>query len=454
MKKFLIAATLTLFTTAFAQTSASQPQGTSQPQGASQQPSGQGSSQASSSGQKTIKDPTEYNAYITATQLTDPAQKAAALDAFAQQYPNSVVKEDALAAAMAAYQQAGNAAKSADDANKILQINPNNVAACVVVVYGTRQQAVQQNNAQMAVQAGQMATRCLGALETWTKPDGMNDADFQKQKTVFTSILNNAAGSAALQQKDYPNAQKYFSSAIAANPNSPDDTYNLALSYLLPKPNTDENTQKGLWYVARALNMVAGNAAAEKQIGDYGKSVYRRYHGGDDGWPEFVAQVKASNTPNPPADMSAMIKKAPSPAEQVKAILEKNPDLTSADFGTWVLVFTYGDQQSKDTAFEQLKGKAFKFEGQVISANENSANVALTQDAIDAKKPEVQVTMEEPFKKIPAVGSMLQFQGTAESYTSEPFLITMDKGIDLSKPVKAPTRKAPARRPATRKKAR
>src|SRR3954464_2051793 len=115
MKKFLVAVVLAFAATVFAQNDAAQQQGASQ--------------------QKTIKDPAEYNSYITATGLTDPAQKAAALEAFVQQYPNSVVKEDALAAAMAAYQQAGNLAKSADVAARILQTNPNNVPAIAVSVF-------------------------------------------------------------------------------------------------------------------------------------------------------------------------------------------------------------------------------------------------------------------------------------------------------------------------------
>lgn len=425
MKKFLIAAVL-ISATAFAQTT----------------PPAQ---------QKTIKDPAEYNAYISATGLTDPTQKAAALDSFVQQYPNSVVKEDALAAEMAAYQQAGNSAKSMEAAAKVLQANPNNVPALVVTVYGKLAAARAASNVPGVIEAGDMAARGLQALQSWTKPDGMEDAAFQKQKSVFTSILNDAAGNGALQKKDYPSAQQYLTAAVAANPASADDTYNLALAYLLPKPNTDDNMQKGLWYIGRALSLVAGNAAAEQQIGTYGKSVYKRYHGGEDGWPEFVAAVKAANTPNPPADLATMIKKAPSPAEQVKTILAQNPDLTQADFGTWVLVFTYGDQQSKDAAFAQLKDKAFKFQGQVVSADENSADIALTEDAIAAKKAEVHVTMEEPFKKIPAAGAQFPFQGTAESYTSDPFLITMDKGIDLTPPPKKTT-KPPVRRPATRKK--
>src|SRR3954464_2748269 len=164
MKKFLVAVVLAFAATVFAQNDAAQQQGASQ--------------------QKTIKDPAEYNSYITATQLTDPNQKAAALESFVQQYPNSVVKEDALAAEMAAYQQAGNSAKSMEVAARVLQANPNNVPACVVLVYGKRQQAVQTNNVALANEAGDLATRCLAALQTWTKPDGMKDEDFVKQKSV------------------------------------------------------------------------------------------------------------------------------------------------------------------------------------------------------------------------------------------------------------------------------
>src|SRR5260370_37243958 len=48
---------------------------------------------------KEIKDPAEYNAYIAAMELKDPSQAAAkanALEQFIAQYPNSVVKDDAL----------------------------------------------------------------------------------------------------------------------------------------------------------------------------------------------------------------------------------------------------------------------------------------------------------------------------------------------------------------------
>src|SRR5438045_2057492 len=118
MKKFLATVVLALSAAAFAQTDGSS--------------TSQGGTQSGATGgaqQKTIKDAAEYNAYISATGQTDPAAKAAALEAFVQQYPNSVVKEDALEGAMAAYQQAGNMAKVDDAANRERQIDLNNVQA-------------------------------------------------------------------------------------------------------------------------------------------------------------------------------------------------------------------------------------------------------------------------------------------------------------------------------------
>src|SRR5208282_4083978 len=58
-----------------------------------QQAAAQAAGQAAPA-QKQIKDPAEYNAYVNAIQQTTPAAKAQALEAFAQTYPNSVMKED------------------------------------------------------------------------------------------------------------------------------------------------------------------------------------------------------------------------------------------------------------------------------------------------------------------------------------------------------------------------
>jgi hypothetical protein len=444
MKKFLVAVVLAFAATAFAQTDAAQQQ-----QGASQQ--------------KTIKDPAEYNAYITATGLTDPNQKAAALEGFAQQYPSSVVKEDALAGAMAAYQGAGNLQKSSEIAARILQSNPNNVPALAVSVYTKRAQAVNTNNVPLMNEAGDLAARGVTALQTWQKPEGLSDADFQKQKAGLSAIFNGAAGASAMQKKDYANAQKYLRDAVAVNPTSADDTYSLALAYLTPKPSTDENTVNGLWYIARALNLVAGNAAAEKQIGDFGSRVYKRYHGSDEGWAQLIAQAKTS--PTPPAGFAIAKYVPPSPADQARDMVAKN-DIAKMEFADWIFILTSGNQQAADQVWNTLKGKALRFQGQVIDANKNAIVMAVTADGIEAKKPEVQVTMAAPLRVAPAVGSNFQVQAVPDTYEVTPapaaapgaaqatptLLIKMIDGEQIGAAKPKPAAKPAARKPAAKKK--
>src|SRR5262249_53512911 len=94
-------------------------------------------------GGKTIKDAAEYNDYISALNIADPAIKAASMEAFVAKYSGSVVKLDALEQAMAAYQRAGNTAKVEEIANRLLELKPDNVRALAIVTYLRRGRATQ-----------------------------------------------------------------------------------------------------------------------------------------------------------------------------------------------------------------------------------------------------------------------------------------------------------------------
>src|SRR5271166_3983798 len=106
MKKIVLAMLLVAAVTAVAQT-ASTP---AQPAPAAPAQS----APAAPPQKKEIKDPAEYNAYVGAVQQTDAAAKVSGLEAFLTQYPNSVMKEDALEILMGAYQQVLSQAKTPD----------------------------------------------------------------------------------------------------------------------------------------------------------------------------------------------------------------------------------------------------------------------------------------------------------------------------------------------------
>src|ERR1039457_4609502 len=120
---------------------------------------------------KEIKDPAEYNAYVGAVQQTDANAKVSGLEAFVTQYPNSVMKEDALEALMIAYQQTGNQAKMIDTAQKVLGVNPCNLRALAVLAFVKRAMAEQnQNPHQNFADSGQSAEKGLQCLPTAVTP--------------------------------------------------------------------------------------------------------------------------------------------------------------------------------------------------------------------------------------------------------------------------------------------
>src|SRR5438045_212952 len=177
MNKILL--TIVLGSAVAAAQTGAQPQSQPQAQPAAPQqtsPSVQPQGQAASPQQKKeIKDPAEYNAYVGAVQQADPAAKISGLEAFLTQYPNSVMKEDALELLMGTYQQAGNQAKVIDAANRLLAANPDNARGLVLLAYNERA-------AQKWADAKQHAERGLQALAKMPKADGVSDADFAKQK--------------------------------------------------------------------------------------------------------------------------------------------------------------------------------------------------------------------------------------------------------------------------------
>jgi tetratricopeptide (TPR) repeat protein len=374
-----------------------------------------------------IKDPAEYNAYVGATQQKDPAAEISGLEAFLTQYPNSIMKPQALEILMALYQQT-NSPKVMDAAQRVLTVNPDNVKALVVLAYTER-------STQKWAEAKQHAEHALEVLPKWTKPDGVSDADFAKQKTQFSFIMESVAGFSALQLKDYASAQKHLRTAVDADPSNVENVYALATALLPPSTPADE--VNGLFFIARAVNLIT-DPGGKEQVKKFGHSKYLRYHGGEDGWTDLLAQT--AGTPLPPAGFT--IKPAPTPVEQAHTMATSG-DPTQMDFAQWEFILSNGAQADQDLVWNAIKGKGVKLQGTVINATATEVDIAASLDDIDAKKADIALTFDPPLKKleIPKEGATLEyFVGVPASYTPNPFMMTMEKG-ELPKPKVAP--KAP-----------
>jgi tetratricopeptide (TPR) repeat protein len=451
MKKSIVVLMVVFAILAVAQQPPQQPAAPGQqPAGAQpapgQQPAAPGQPAAPAAAQKKeIKDPAEYNAYMGALNTADANQKAIALEGFLQQFPNSVMKPDALELLMAAYEQAGNAQKVTETAQRLLQSDPNNLKALALMTYTARAQAEAnpQTAAQNLAQAGQYAQQGLQAVQTAQKPEGMNDADWQKLKTQVAVIFNGAAGQNDFAQKNYPAAVQHLGAAVEADPNNLRNVYPLALAYLESNPPNP----LGLWYIARAVALTAQAPAQSQQIARFGRSRYVKYHGGDDGWNEVVQQAAA--TPQPPAGFT--IKPAPTPAEQAATLVQQKK-VADMSFDEIQMVLTSGNQQAADQVWNDLKGKPTKFVAKVVEATPTKLTLSATADDIEKNAADVDLTMTAavPARLVPKPGAMVPVQGTPVSYTPNPFMITMSSGVlgASEKPAAAApaTKKAPARK--------
>ena len=417
---------------------------------------------------KEIKDPAEYNAYVGAVQQSDPNAKLAGLESFLQQYPNSVMKVDALELLMATYEQANNPAKTMDTANRLLQVDPNNLRALALLTFTDRRKAEQggPDAAQSLQQAAQYAQKGLQALQTAPKPEGMSDADWQKLKTQTSVIFNGAAGLAALQNKDYVAAQQHLQEAVKANPNNLTDVYPLALAYYSaanppktpaqpgqppqqpqqPNPQAQEQNVQGLFYIARAASLAAGTPG-EAQISEFGRKWYVKYHGSDQGWTDLLAAAKTN--PTPPAGFTiAAAPPPPTPQEQAANLLKSKP-VKEMSFAEWELILSSGNQQAADQVWNTIKGVPLQVQGQVISSTPTRLELAATVDDIDAKRADIVLDMAAPIpvRLRPKVGETIPIEGTPVSYTPNPFVMTMSKGALLRTAAPKPTRRtAPHRR--------
>jgi tetratricopeptide (TPR) repeat protein len=402
---------------------------------------------------KEIKDPAEYNAYMGAAQQSEAGAKVSGLEAFVKQYPNSVMKEDALELLMGAYQQVLSQAKTPDlqtlnqtkmleTAQKVLQVNPCNIRASALLAFT-------KNALGNYAEAGQIGEKGLQCLQTAVKPEGMTDADFQKLKVGAAAIFNGAAGVSAFQATiqakgtDYAKAEQYLRAAVEADPTNLLDVYDLARAYLAV--DTDEKYVDGLFFIARASNLAQGTG--KDQIAKFGKSKYTKYHGSDEGWSDLLA--KAATMPLP---TGITIKKyvPPTPAEQA-ADLVKSKKVQDMTFAEWQLVLTEGTPADAETVWSALKGKPLQMAAHIISIDSSSKTttklkLAGSEDDVEAKTADIDLTMTAaiPAKQMPKEDTDFTFEGTPVSYVAKPFVMTMNEGALLVKaPPKPPVHKKP-----------
>jgi hypothetical protein len=399
--------------------------------------------QGAQSGQITIKDPAEYNAYTNAVGQSTPAAKAAAIETFLTTYPNSVVKNDLLEVLMASYQQAGDMTKTLSTADRLLAVDPGNLRALAISVYIEKSQAATKTTPADAQPILDKAAAQAQTGLSATKPASMSDADYQKLKTATAPIFDSAIAQDDENKKDFAGAIAAFTNELKAysDPTQTqagpglNDTYLLGQAYAQQTPPDLKNAA---WFLTRAAQFAPPQA--KPQIEKAAEYFYNKYHGSMDGYPAIQTLAQANLFP--PAEYNPTpAPPPPSPADLAAQTVASTPDLKTLSLADKEFILFNGKPEDAQKVWDVMKGQRVQVPGLVISATADSVQLAVTEDNKQSKKADFTINMKTPLKSVPAIGATVTYDATFDSYVPTPPMITLTDG-------EPPAKAAAARRRA------
>jgi hypothetical protein len=438
----------------------------------------------------------ELTLYNNAIGQSDPKAKAAAIETYLTAYPQSAVKQTMLEILMVAYGATQDMVKTLDAADRILQVDPGNLRALFAEAYIRKANAdavtdPAAKQAALDVAAG-YAQKGVAALAA-PKPATIPDADYQSIKDAATPAFYTAIGFAAFNKNDNATAINAYKKELASVPlvatKTPgsilQDTYFLGYAYYQSTPPDYLNAS---FYISRFVAYAPDSYKA--QYGPLAKWCYKKFHGADDGYDTFA--VAATANLNPPADLFASVKPAPTPVDTINGIFKDTPDLTILAVSDKEYILQNGTAEQASKVWDTIKGKSVQIPGAlVIASSPTVLKVAVTEDAIQSNPKTADFTfnmappetIEEPaapsasatvaqkaayktklaaynkavdaakakadaIAAATAVGQTVTLTGTYDSFTPSPIQIIMKDGeVVLAKPVAKPVAK-PAGKPA------
>ena len=187
-----------------------------------------------------IKDNQDYieQSFLNAAyQQKDSVKRAESLQRFAKYFPDSPKTPQALSMSAFAYQEAQNRPKMQQVATAVLAKNPDDIGMLLLLA-----DDYSEKNEQLD-KAAEYAKKAAALCDTAKKPEGMSDADWQKQTSLQKGLALSALGQVDLEKKLNPQAVESLTKAaplLKSNAVSyARNQYRLGFAYLNLKKNAD-----------------------------------------------------------------------------------------------------------------------------------------------------------------------------------------------------------------------
>jgi tetratricopeptide (TPR) repeat protein len=196
----------------------------------------------------------EFQAYKDAIALTDPAAVEKAADDFATKFPDSELRVVLYKAAMQRYQQANNADKMMDMAQKALTLDPDEPEALLGVaqVLAERTRDTDLDKDQKLAESKKDAERALVTIETDVPVTGYPPEQIAAFKGFLRSEAYSVLGTLAFNAKNWTEAETELRKSIDAFPQQPDAVAIFRLAVSLDMQNKIPDAMK---YVDQVVDL-------------------------------------------------------------------------------------------------------------------------------------------------------------------------------------------------------
>ncbi|HLV85392.1 MAG TPA: hypothetical protein VKV39_00340 [Candidatus Sulfotelmatobacter sp.] len=213
----------------------------------------------------------EFDAYKAAVGLTDPAEAEKAAADFATKFPDSELRVVLYKSAMQKYQQANNADKMMEMAQKALTYDPDDPESLLGVaqVLAERTRDTDLDKDQRLAEAKKDAERALNTVNTDLPTAGIAPEQLAQYKAFMQSEAYAILGSLASGAKNWPDAETDLKKSIDMFPQQVDPVAVLRLAVALDMQN---KFPEALKYANQAVDLTkdradspAGKAARAEQ---------------------------------------------------------------------------------------------------------------------------------------------------------------------------------------------
>ncbi|MEZ5351274.1 MAG: hypothetical protein R2762_01445 [Bryobacteraceae bacterium] len=401
--------------------------------------------------QKQVKDQKEYDLFTAAQKETDPAKKAQYLDQWKKEYPESDYKLERQTMIATNYFQGlrkGDEAWKASE--ELLTLDPKSFPAQFFITSLVISMNTQDPG---KLDTGEKVARSLKenlatVFDPGKKPAQVSEEQWKKEKLTYDSLAQKTIGWIQMQRKEFAKSEETFTEFLKMNPNSGWVSYWLSTSMLQQK--IQEKQIPALYHLARAANYEGEDALSadvKKQLQAYLQKTYVSYHGSTDGLKDVIAM--ALKDPFPASDFKILSKQ--------EILHQQEEELRQSDPQKFLWLGlkkglsepTTGPGYFSDT----LKGSALpKLKGKVVAATPEARPKEIDV-AILGEDTEIKLRLDSAHPAKIEPGTELEFEGgVAQEFTADPFLLTLDQEKEKITGLPEPPKRAPARRPARRKK--